>query len=251
MTIGAVGVPHGESAKDIRKQAARIAGLLYLIVVITGIFSLAYVPEQINMQGDASTTVSNIIASESLFRFGIVASFICYTVFLLLPLALYNLLSAVSRNAAVFMVMFAVVSVPISLISVRSKLDIVSLLGGSDYSRAIEPALMHAQVMAALDKYRNGLLVASIFWGLWLLPFGYLVFKSGFLPRILGILLMIGCFGYLIDVAGSVMFRGYAATPLANFATLPASVGEIGTCLWLLIIGAREPKPARTRSDQV
>ena len=160
----------------------------------------------------------------------------------MLPLALYKLLSAVSRNAAVLMVMFAVVSVPISLISVRSKLDIVSLLSGSDYSRAVEPALIHAQVMMALDKYRNGLLVASIFWGLWLLPFGYLVFKSGFLPRILGVLLMIGCIGYLIDVVGSVIFSGYAETPLANFATLPASVGEIGTCLWLLIVGTREPK---------
>ena len=242
MTISEAGVPQEESAKDIRKQAARIAGLLYLIVVISGIFSLAYVPSQINMQGDASTTVSNIIVSESLFRFGIVASFVCYTVFLLLPLALYKLLSGVSKDAAVLMVVFAVVSVPISLISVRSKLDIVSLLSGSDYSRAIETAFVHAQVMVALDKYRNGLLVASVFWGLWLLPFGYLVFKSGFLPRILGVLLMIGCFGYLIDVVGSVILPAYAATPLANFATLPASVGEIGTCLWLLTVGTREPK---------
>ncbi len=233
-----------------RKQTARIAGVLYLIVVITGIVSLAYVPSHIDMQGDASTAVNNIIASELLFRIGIVTGLVCYTVFLLLPLALYRLLSSVNTNVAVLMVMFAVISVPISLLSVGNKLDIVSLLSGSDYSRAMAPALMHDQVMLALDRYRNGLLVASIFWGLWLLPFGYLVFKSGFLPRILGILLMVGCFGYLIDVFGSVIFSGYSKSAIADFATLPASLGEIGTCLWLLIIGTREPKQTRAQAER-
>ncbi len=98
--------------------------------------------------------------------------------------------------------------------------------------------------MLSLDAYRNGLLVSEIFWGLWLLPFGYLVFKSGFLPRILGILLMMGCFGYLIDFFGSALFPGYAASILASYATLPASLGEIGTCLWLLIVGMHVPKSA-------
>ena len=249
MTTSAIYASEGKSASN-RKQTARIAGLLYLIVVITGIVSLAYVPSHINMQGDASTTVSNIVASDLLFRIGILADLICFTVFLLLPLVLYRLLSSVNKNTAVLMVMFAVISAPISLLSVRNKLDIVSLVSASDYSRAMAPALMHDQVTLALDRYRNGLLVASIFWGLWLLPFGYLVFKSGFLPRILGILLMIGCFGYLINVFGSVMSSGYSKTALADFATLPASLGEIGTCLWLLIIGTREPKQVRAQAER-
>jgi hypothetical protein len=224
------------------KKIARTAGLLYLVVVVTGIFSLAYVPSQIIVPGDASATGSNIAASESLFRLGIVAGFICYTAFLLLPFALYKLLSPVGKNVAVLMVAFAVVSVPISFVNLFNKLDVLSLLSGADYLQAFTTEQLHAQVMLSLDAYRNGILVSQIFWGLWLFPFGYLVFKSGFLPRVLGILLMAGCFGYLIDVFGRALFPGYSETAIASFVTLPAAFGEIGTCLWLLIVGAREPK---------
>ncbi len=221
---------------------ARTAGLLYLIVVVTGVFSLGYVPSQIPVQGDASATVSNIAASESLFRLGIVAGLICYTAFLVLPFALYKLLSPVGQNAAVLMVAFAVVSVPISFVNMLNKLDILSLLNGADYLQAFTTEQLHARVMLSLDAYSNGLLVSKVFWGLWLLPFGYLVFKSRFLPRVLGILLMAGCFGYLTDFFGSVLVSGYAESAIASFATKPAALGEIGTCLWLLIMGAREPK---------
>ena len=90
--------------------------------------------------------------------------------------------------------------------------------------------------------YGNGLLVASLFWGLWLLPFGYLVVKSGYLPKLLGILLMLGCLGYMVNVFGELLVPRYSDTPVSSYARLPASVGEIGTCLWLLLIGARRPK---------
>lgn len=223
-------------------KTARTAGLLYLIVVLTGIFSIAYVPSQITVRGDALATVSNITSSESLFRLGIVAGYMCYTAFLLLPFALYKLLSPVGKNIAVLMVAFAVVSVPISFVNLLNKLDILSLLSDADYLQAFTTEQLHAQVMLSLDAYSNGLLVSKIFWGLWLLPFGYLVFKSGFLPRVLGVLLMMGCFGYLIDFFGRALFPGYAEAIIARFVTLPASVGEIGTCLWLLTMGARDPK---------
>ncbi|HJW45565.1 MAG TPA: DUF4386 domain-containing protein, partial [Lysobacter sp.] len=115
------------------KRIARTAGLLYLIVVVTGVFSLLYVPSQITVQGDASATVRNIVASESLFRLGIVAGLVCYTAFLLLPLALYRLLAPFGKSAAVLMVAFAVVSIPISFVNLLNKLDILSLLSGADY----------------------------------------------------------------------------------------------------------------------
>ncbi|MEO6365091.1 MAG: DUF4386 domain-containing protein [Luteimonas sp.] len=182
-------------ARGTNKAAARTAGALYLIVVVTGIFSLAYVPSQVIGHGDAATTVRNIMASEWLFRLGIVAGLICYTTFLLLPFALYKLLSPVGKHAAALMVALAVVSVPISFVNMLNKLDILSLLGGVGYLQAFTADQLHAQVMLSLDAYSNGLLVLKIFWGLWLLPFGYLVFKSGVLPRVLGILLMLGCFG--------------------------------------------------------
>ena len=224
---------------DSNKKLARIAGLLYLIVVVTGVVSLIYVPSQITVPGDASATVSNIVAYGFLFRLGIVSGLICYTAFLLLPLALYKLLSPVGRNAAALMAVLAIVSVPISFVALLYKLDVLSLLSGAGYMQAFTTDQLNARVMLLLDSYNNGILLSGVFWGLWLLPFGYLVFRSGFLPRILGILLMIGCFGDVFDVFGRVLFVGYADTALANFVTLPGSFGEIGTCLWLLIMGAR------------
>lgn len=223
------------------RKTARVAGLLYLIVVVTGFFSLMYVPSRINVKGDAAATVGNIVASESLFRLGIVAGFLCYTAFLVLPLVLYKLLKPVGGNAAALMVAFVVASVPISFVSLLHKLDVLSLLSGADYLQALTNDQLHAEVMLSLAAYSNGVLASDIFWALWLLPFGYLVFKSGFLPRILGILLMIGCFGYLVDFFGTLLVDGYTKTAIADFAMVPGSIGEIGICLWLLVMGASEP----------
>jgi len=220
------------------QTTARTAGLLYLVVVLTGIFHLAYVPSKIIIGRDAATTVRNILAAEPLFRLAIVAAFVCYTAFLMLPLVLYKLLSPVGKGAAALMVAFAVASVPISFINLLHKLDVLSLLSGASYLQAFTTDQLNAQVMTSLDAYRSGLLVSKILWGLWLLPFGYLVFKSGFLPRLLGILLMLGCFGYLIDFSGRMMVPGFTEMLLAKYVSLPASLGEIGTCLWLLVMGA-------------
>lgn len=226
------------------KTTAHVAGLLYLIVVVTGIVNLMYVPSQLQVPGDAAATVSNILASKQLFGFGIVAGVVCYTAFLLLPLVLYRLLGGVDRNVAVLMVALAVVSVPVSLLNLSHKLDVLTLLGDAGYLQAFTASQLQTQVMLALDAYRNGALISEVFWGLWLLPFGYLVFKSGFIPRVLGILLMLGCFGYLINISGRMLFPGYAGTAIASIVSLPSAFGEIGTCLWLLIAGIRKRKGA-------
>jgi Domain of unknown function (DUF4386) len=222
-------------------KTSRLAGLLYLIVVVTGIFSLAYVPSQITVSGDPQTTVNNIMTSESLFRFGIASVMVKQVTFLLLPLVLFRLLRPVGEAAATFMVALAAVSVPIALVSLSSRLDALSLLIDARYATVWAPQQLQAEVLLALGQYRNGLLITKLFWGLWLLPFGYLVLKSGFLPKIFGILLMLGCLGYVVDVFGDLLVPGYADTAISRFVLLPASVGEIGTCLWLLIVGARHP----------
>ncbi|MHB8911890.1 MAG: DUF4386 domain-containing protein [Lysobacter sp.] len=226
---------------DSNDKIARTAGLLYLLVVVTGLFSLLYVPSQLTVRGDALATVNNIVASEPLFRLGIASWMINQTAFLLLPFVLYRLLHRVNKNAAVLMVVFAVVSVPISMVGIVHRLDVLTLLSGAGYLETFTAGQLHAKVMLSLNAYGNGILVATIFWGLWLLPFGYLVFKSGFLPRILGMLLMVGCFGILIDVFGRMLFPGYTATAVSNFVELPSAFGEIGICLWLLISGVRAP----------
>lgn len=228
------------------KATAHIAGLLYLIVVVAGIVNLMYVPTQLLVPDDAAATVANIRAAKPLFGLGIAAGVVCYTAFLVLPLVLHRLLAAIDRDAAVLMVALAVVSVPMSLYNLSHKLDVLTLLGDAGYLQAFAAGQMQVQVMLALDAYRNGALISEIFWGLWLLPFGYLVFKSGFIPRVLGILLMLGCFGYLINITGRMLFPDYSESVMASLVSLPSALGEIGTCLWLLIAGVRERKSAAT-----
>lgn len=138
------------------------------------------------------------------------------------------------------MVAFALVSVPISFINMGNKFSVLTLITKAEYLKGLEVDKLQEQVLFQLYSYSNGNQIASIFWGLWLLPFGYLVFKSGFLPKILGILLMFGCFGYLIDFTGDFLFPGYGKTIISTFITKPGSIGEIGICLWLLIVGVKE-----------
>lgn len=222
-------------------KTARVAGLVYLVCIVTGIFSLMYVPSLIHVHGDATATVNNIIASESLFRLSIAVGAVGYIAFLILPLVLYRLLNPVDRNAAVLMVAFAAIFVPIDFVAIANQLDVLSILDGAKYQQAFTAEQLHARIMSLLDAYYNRTLVSEIFWGLWLLPFGYLVFKSGFLPKILGILLMLGCVSYLITFFGQILSPH---NEIPGFVMLPASLGEIGICLWLLIMGVRKPTPS-------
>jgi len=227
-----------------RKRTARTAGLLYLVLAVTGFFSLRYVPSKLIVWDNASQTFANIVASETLFRLDILAGIIGYTGFLILPLVLYRLLSHINKTLAVGMVVLAVVSVPLSYTYLLYKLDVLTLIHTSVNLNMFSADQLHAQVLLYLLFYDNGILLASIFWGLWLFPFGYLVYKSGFLPKIIGILLMVGCFGYLIDFLFH-YFMGdrYDAMGISNLVRLPGSLGELGICLWLVIVGTRE-KPA-------
>lgn len=224
------------------RTIARVAGLLYLIVVLFGIFSIAYVPSQTQVAGDAAATVTKIASHEGLFRLGIAAGLVCYTAFLLLPLALHRLLSPHGRTAAALMVALAVVSVPLAFVNLQHKLDVLTLLGNAPH---LAPEDLNAQVMLALQAYGNGILVSKLFWGLWLLPFGWLVVTSRQLPRILGILLILGCMGYIIDVFARLLAPSFAASSTASYITLPATLGEIGTCLWLLVLSVRSSPPVR------
>lgn len=224
---------------DNRNKIGRWAGALYLVVVVTGLFSLMYVPSQIAAAGDPDATVGNIVAHEALFRAGIAAFLVKQVAFLLLPLVLFKLLRHVQRDLAVLMVALAVVSVPIALVSLVNRLDVLDILGGS-YNPALDPDQIQWQAMASLDAYGNGLLVTTLFWGLWLLPFGCLVMRSGFLPRILGVFLVLGGLGYVAQVFWQILVPG---TGFPDVLLFPAAVGEIGICLWLLVAGAGRHRP--------
>ena len=223
------------------KNNARIAGLLYLIVVISGILSLMYVPSELIVWDNALETYNNIVANESLFKMGILSSLIMYTTFIFLSIELYKLLMNTNKNVAITMIILVLVSVPISYVNLISKLDVLSIINGMDTMKTADLNHQRSQVMALLESHSNGIQIVQIFWGLWLFPFGYLVFKSGFLPKIFGILLMVGCFGYLIDFLGYFLFPiGYGKTVIPSIVSLPHALGEIGICIWLLIVGVKE-----------
>ena len=210
------------------RRNGRIAGALYLVVVATGMFCLAWVPSQLG------TDVADAAARIGLFRAGIAAFMAMQVAFLLLPLALYRVLGDVDRRAATLMVALAAASVPIGLIALSHRMEALSLLD----SAAQATAAVDAAFAASLQRYGHGLRIASLFWGLWLLPFGWLVLRSARIPRVLGVLLMLGGIGYVVKVFGGLM-PGFADSAFARYATLPAALGEIGSCLWLLAFGAR------------
>jgi len=220
-----------------KNNTARLAGFIYLLLVITGIFYLVYVPSQLIDWGSAEFTASNIMGSKFLFRSSIVAGVISSICFLILPFVLYELLKSVNKTVAVWMIVLSVVSVPVSLFNMINKIDVLTLLSGAQYLTVFEVEQLHSQVMLLLKSYNNGISLVQIFWGLWLFPFGYLVFKSGFLPKLLGICLMLGCIEYLIRFFGVQL---YPDAEIPSFIGYAHSIGEIGICLWLLIMGVKD-----------
>jgi hypothetical protein len=213
------------------QKAARVTGFLYLFIFCLGIFAELFVRQRLIVPGDTDTTISNIVASESLFRLALVSDLIRHAFLILLPLALYKLLKPVNKNITVLMVIFALAGIPITMLNMLNHSAVLLLLSGADYLRVFDADQLHAQVMFFLDLHEYGAFIAQ-FLGLWLFPLGYLVFRSGFLPRILGILLMIGCFGYLVDVILFLLFHNSNAT-----FSLFAFIGELLFALWLLIKG--------------
>ncbi len=210
---------------------ARVAGFLYLLMVPLGFFGYMYVPSLI-APGDAATTIDNVTSSGSLFRLSIVSALIVQVVNIFLVLILYKLLKAVNKTQALLMVILLLVATPIAMLNQFNHFAALLLLSGADFLTAFTVDQLHAQVLFFLDLHRYGAQIAGIFFGLWLFPMGYLVFKSGYIPRILGVLLMIGCFGYLIDSFAIFLFPNFKAT-IALFTCW----GEVLFPLWLLIKG--------------
>ena len=211
---------------------ARVAGILYLLMIPLGIFGILYVPSTLIVSGDAAATANNIMASESLFRLSIVSALILQINQILLVLVLYKLLKPVNKIHASLMVVFALAAVPIAMLNEFNHFAALLFLSGADYLTAFGADQLHAQVMFFLDLHEHGIFIAQLFWGLWLFPMGYLIFKSGFLPKTIGVLLMIGCFGYLIDSFIFFLLPTIDIT-LSGFTFW----GELLLPLWLLIKG--------------
>jgi hypothetical protein len=217
---------------DSIQKTARLAGFLYVLHIPLAVFGFFYVPSRLIVHGDPAATASNIVASEGLFRTSIVSWLIGHIIFIVLPLVLYKLLKSINKTPALLMVIFIEISIPIVFINEVNRLAVLVLLSGADYLKAFQADQLQAQVMFFLDLHAQGIGVAQVFWGLWLFPLGYLIFKSGFLPRILGIVVIIGGFGLLVDSATLFLF------PDSNVRVSHITgLAEIPLGLWLLIKG--------------
>lgn len=219
--------------KSLRTRA-RVAGLLYLLLIPLGAFAIQYGPTALVVSGEAAATARNLIASESLFRLSIVSALLSQVVGIGVALALYQLLKPINKSMALLMVIFSLLGMPITMLSELTHFAALQLLSGADYLTTFTTEQLQALAFLFLDLHGYGLLIAGVFWGLWLFPLGYLVFKSGFLPGLLGILLMIGCFGYLTDSFGSFLFPSYHL----NLA-LYTGWSEVIFPLWLVIKGVK------------
>lgn len=211
-------------------RTARLAGALHLALLPFGIFSFAYVPSVLVVPGDAAATSSNIMASELLFRASTISHLISQVVVIFLAFAMYRLLRPVSRERAVLMVVLALLSVGIAFLNEVNNLAVLWLLGSVD-DGAYTLAQLQSQAMLFLDMGRNGVLIAQLFWSGWLLTMSTLVFRSGFLPKLLAVSTSVAAAGYLFDSVAQLLFPGFSTISQYTF------FAELLLPLWLLIKG--------------
>jgi hypothetical protein len=222
------------------KNPGRLAGSLYVLASIVGIFGLVYVPSKLIVNGNAAETARNIAASETLFRLGISMHLIGEALFVFVALALYDLLKEVNRRNALCMLTLILVAIPIAFLNELNAIAALALVHGTDFLSLFSEPQRNALAMLFLNVHGYGFDVAGIFWGLWLFPLGFLVYRSGFLPRILGVALMVNCFAFLISSFTSLVLPHYEA--LVHGWMRPFHFGEQAFMLWLLIMGAK-PRP--------
>ena len=231
---------------DTNKKTARIAGLLYLLYIIFQVFADGLGRSKIIVMGDATTTARNIMASAWQFRIGFLVDLVAAVVFLLTAWALYVLLKPVNKNLALLFLLMNLGGVAVSCLSDLFLIASQLLLSGTDYLKVFQADQLQSLAMLSLYLYKYGFLgIAQIFFGAWLFPLGYLVFKSGYLPRILGVILMVHCVVWLMGVLQYFLFPGFVGMPFVGITYLSNPIGfisEFGLTLWLLIMGAKDPK---------
>jgi hypothetical protein len=220
-------------------KKARVAGLLYLLLVLVGSIRLIYIPSVLFANADATATATNIAAHESLFRMGIVTGLFCAALLIYLVLALWRLFKGVDRTQAVLMVILGgVMPGVIYLVNVVNDAAALILVRGADFLSVFEKPQRDALALLFLRLHHQMDIAAEVLWGLWLFPLAILTLRSGFLPRFLGVWLVIAGLSYLALSFTGEMLPQFEDT-IFNLGS-PARLGELAFVLWLLIMGAKE-----------
>jgi len=223
------------------KKIAKRAGLIYLIYIIATIMA-DVLRTKLIVPRDATTTAKNILSFEWLFRIGFMGDVLAGVLFLLAAWALYVLLKPVHKSIALLFLLLNLGGVAVQCINMLNLFAAGLLLNGADFLKVFQDDQLKALAMFFLDLHKNGFMIAQLFYGAWLFPLGYLVFKSGYLPKILGIILMVECFAWLMYPLQFFLLPSFTVILYLSFAV--GFIGEFSLALWLLIMGAKDLKPA-------
>lgn len=218
---------------------ARRAGALYFLFMIVGLVDMFGFTGFL-VAGDATATARNICARELVYRVGILADLVALLLFVFLVVSLYNLLKGADKWHALLMVSLVVVGVAVGFANLLTKIAPLILLSGDDYLSVFTRPQLAALALGLLSLNSAGNTVAAVFWGLWLFPFGILVIRSGFFPRVLGVLLLVAGLAYLTSSFTSIVLPAYGDA--VSRAAMPFLLGEFPIIFWLLIKGAKVPQ---------
>lgn len=232
------------------KKTARLAGLLYLIWIMTGIYGMFYIPSQINMRGDAVATAKNILSNEFLFRTSIVNDIISNTIWVFLVLVLYRLFKHVNERQAKLLVALVIVQIPVAFFMGAFNITSLMIFKG-EILKTFELSQRQDLAMLFLKISDYGVLILETFWGLWLFPLAILIYRSRFLPRFLGVWLIITGIFYLVLSFTSLLIPQYKDTVLNSVFALPAEIGEVAFMLWLLIRGVKNNIPTIDNNNEL
>lgn len=230
-----------KSIADLSKhQAVTLLRFLYPIWLVVGLFGIMYVPATLIVAGDAATTASNIMSNQLLFRLGIVGSLLTQLIHIVAVFALFKLFETVNKNNALLLVIFGLVGVPIAMLNTLNRVAALVILNGANYLKAFATDQLPSLAMFFLDLNAEGILIATIFWGLWLFPLGYLVYRSGYFPKIIGVCVILAGIGYVLDSFTHIVLPNFKGifSPVVFILTM----GELLFMLWLVIRGAKIPE---------
>src|SRR3989454_12464730 len=237
------GPTEGESTVNSPKRLARIAGVLYLLNAITAGFAYGFVEIKMYVAGNVATTTGNVVANSGLVRLGVVADLFQATVWVFLGMTLYLLLKHVNKSVASAMVVLVAIGASIVCLNAVFEFEGLRVATGAVNLAAFGTAGSNALVLLLLDTQHYGIFIAGIFFGLWLVPLGYLAYKSaGWFPKALGVLLVVGGACYLVDLLTAFLVPDFGKE-IHGFVTIPSAIAEISMVLYLLVIGVRTQKP--------
>ena len=226
------------------KRLARIAGVLYLLVGIFGGFAQGFVYPKIYAAGDAATTAGNVVANSGLVRVGVVSDLFQATIWVFVAMTLYLLLKHVNKNVTGAMVVFAAMGASITMLNAVFEFEALRVTTGAVNLASFGPEGSNALVLLLVDAQHYGLLIAQVFFGLWLVPMGYLAYRSGWFPRALGVLLIVGGGFYLVDTLTLLLVPDFGKA-IHAIIIIPFTIAEIWMVGYLLVIGVKSVKAAK------